>query len=126
MKKVLLAILVVTALSVQAAGAKTLEDILKEKGVITEADYKEVTQGFYAQAGYCIIPKTLEVAFRHSYLDPDRDVSNDLQTDIQGAVSYYFNKHNLKLQGDVTNGHIQHAAGPTDDMIYRLQAQVIF
>src|SRR5512139_473085 len=26
------------------AGAKTLEDVLKEKGVITEADYKEVTK----------------------------------------------------------------------------------
>ena len=83
-------------------------------------------QGLYGQAGYCIIPKTLELAFRYSYFDPDRDVSNDLQTDIQGAVSYYFNKHNLKLQGDVTNSHIQHTAGPTEDMIYRLQAQVIF
>lgn len=26
------------------AGAKTLEDVLKEKGVITEEDYKEVTR----------------------------------------------------------------------------------
>ena len=29
---------------VQSAGAKTLEDVLKEKGVISEADYKEVTK----------------------------------------------------------------------------------
>lgn len=28
----------------QGAQAKTLEDILKEKGVITEADYKEVSR----------------------------------------------------------------------------------
>ncbi len=33
-------------------------------------------QGFYAQAGYMIIPQKLEVAFRYSYLDPDRDASN--------------------------------------------------
>lgn len=81
--------------------------------------------GFYAQAGYCIIPKTLEVAFRYSYVDPNRDKANDLITDTQGAVSYYFNKHNLKLQADVTNTHDQ-SKGRTDDKQYRLQAQIIF
>ncbi|WP_298434613.1 porin [Geobacter sp.] len=81
--------------------------------------------GFYAQAGYCIIPKTLEVAFRYSYVDPNRDKANDLITDTQGAVSYYFSKHNLKLQADVTNTHDQ-SKGKTDDKQYRLQAQIIF
>ncbi|MBT1076174.1 porin [Geobacter grbiciae] len=81
--------------------------------------------GFYAQAGYCIIPKTLEVAFRYSYVDPNRDKANDLITDTQGAVSYYFSKHNLKLQADVTNTHNQ-GTGKTDDKQYRLQAQIIF
>lgn len=83
-------------------------------------------QGFYAQAGYMIIPKTLEVAFRYSYLDPDRDVANDLITEQIGAVSYYFNKHNLKLQADVGNIHTQTSTTPTDDMQYRVQAQIIF
>jgi len=83
-------------------------------------------QGFYAQAGYFIIPKTLEAAFRYSYLDSDRDKSNDLQVDTQGAVSYYFDGHNLKLQSDITNSHIQHAAGPTDDLQLRLQATIVF
>ena len=82
-------------------------------------------QGFFGQAGYCIIPKTLEVAFRYSFVDPDRDTLNDQVTDTAGAVSYYFNKHNLKLQGDVTNSHDQ-SKNRSDDMIYRLQAQVIF
>jgi len=82
-------------------------------------------EGFYAQAGYCIIPKTLEVAIRYSYVDPNRDKINDLTTDIQGAISYYFSKHNLKLQGDVTDTHDQ-SKGGADDMTYRLQAQIIF
>lgn len=82
-------------------------------------------QGFYGQAGYCIIPKTLEAAFRYSYVDPNRDVSGDLLIETQGAISYYFNKHNLKLQGDITNSHDQ-SKGGTDDRIVRLQAQVIF
>lgn len=82
-------------------------------------------EGFYAQAGYCIIPKTLEAAIRYSYVDPNRSAANDLRTDIQGAISYYFNAHNLKLQGDITDTHDQ-SKGAADDMIYRLQAQVIF
>lgn len=82
-------------------------------------------EGFYAQAGYCIIPKKLEAAIRYSYVDANRDAANDLRTDIQGAVSYYFDMHNLKLQGDVTDTHDQ-SKGGADDMTYRLQAQVIF
>ncbi|HEY6007504.1 MAG TPA: porin [Geobacteraceae bacterium] len=81
--------------------------------------------GFFAQAGYCIIPKTLEVALRYSYVDPNRDKANDIISDTAGAVSYYFNKHNLKLQGDITNTHDQ-GRNKNDDLIYRLQAQVIF
>lgn len=83
--------------------------------------------GYYVQAGYCIIPKTVEVAFRYSFVDPNRDVPRDHQVDTQGAVSWYINKHNLKLQGDVSNIHKQNGAKPTsDDMQYRLQAQIIF
>ena len=47
MKKSLVAVIAVLGacfMAVQGADAKTLEDILKEKGVITEADYKEVTK----------------------------------------------------------------------------------
>lgn len=86
-------------------------------------------QGFYAQTGYTIIPKTLEAAFRYSYLDPNRDKSNDHKIETIGSVSYYFNKHNLKLQGDVGNIHSQATAangGPKDDLVFRLQAQLIF
>jgi phosphate-selective porin OprO/OprP len=84
-------------------------------------------QGFYAQTGYMIIPKKLEVAFRYSYLDPDRDKTNDLITEQIGALSYYFNKQNLKLQADVGNIHTQTGVGAsTDDMQYRAQVQIIF
>lgn len=89
--------------------------------------------GFYAQTGYMILPE-LEAAVRYSYYDPNRDVSNDLKTEVIGAVSYYFNKHNLKLTADVGSIHTQNGKTdpytkkkvPTDDMQYRLQAQIIF
>jgi len=83
-------------------------------------------QGFYVQTGYMIIPHKLEAAIRYSYFDPDRDVTNDHLLETIGAVSYYFDKHNLKLQGDVGNIHTQTSTGPTDDMQYRLQVQLIF
>ncbi len=81
--------------------------------------------GFYAQAGYMVLPE-LELAFRYSYLDPNRDKANDNITEQIGAISYYFNKHNLKLQADVGNIHTQNSSTPTDDMQYRVQAQIIF
>jgi phosphate-selective porin OprO/OprP len=84
-------------------------------------------QGYFLQAGYCVVPKTLEVAARWSYVDPDRDAANNLRTEVGGAVSYYINKHNLKIQGDVANLHTQRGTtAPTDEMQYRLQAQIIF
>jgi phosphate-selective porin OprO and OprP len=89
------------------------------------SDRKLRAQGYYAQAGYCVIPKTLELAVRYSWVDPNMGKTDDQQTDYQGAVSYYFHKHNLKVQGDITDTHDQ-ARGKVDDMIYRVQAQVIF
>lgn len=85
-----------------------------------------LARGFYAQAGYMIIPKTLEAAIRYSYLDPNGSVTNDHVTEQIGAVSYYFDKHNLKLQGDIANIHTQTSTKPTDDMQYRVQVQLIF
>src|SRR5919109_2779963 len=42
--KVVTVALLAAACAAQGAGAKTLEDVLKEKDVITEEDYKEVTR----------------------------------------------------------------------------------
>jgi len=93
-------------------------------------------QGYYVQAGYFIIPSKLEVAARYAYLDPDRDVSNDLWVETAGAVSWYFNKHNLKIQADCTSIHKQGRIASTgasatntratDDLQARVQAQLLF
>ena len=46
MKRLVFSVGVLAFLLVGKAGlAKTLEEVLKEKGVITEADFKEVTGG---------------------------------------------------------------------------------
>ena len=90
------------------------------------------SQGFYGQAGYFVMAKKLEVAARYAWLDPNREVGNDHWVETTGAVSWYFNRHNLKLQADYSAVHKQQAlafnAGPhaSDDRRVRLQAQVIF
>jgi len=82
------------------------------------------SEGFYAQAGYFVIPKTVELALRYSYVDLDRDSAKRHVVDTTGAISWYINKHNLKIQGDITNSHTQSTM--TDDKLYRLQAQLLF
>ncbi|WP_306533301.1 porin [Geobacter sp.] len=91
--------------------------------------------GYYAQAGYFVIPKHLELAARYSYIDPNRDVSNDLWVETTGAVSWYFIGHNLKVQADFSNIHRQGrissndppaTASTVDDKLVRLQAQLFF
>ncbi|GAB4246449.1 MAG: hypothetical protein OHK0028_24160 [Deltaproteobacteria bacterium] len=84
-------------------------------------------RGYYGQAGYFLIPKHLEVAARYSSVDPNRDRAQDMGIEVAGAVSYYFQGHNLKIQGDYTNIHTQVAGKqPTDDRQMRVQAQLAF
>lgn len=85
------------------------------------------SRGYYGQAGYFLLPKKLEVAARYSSVDPNREKTQDLQVEVTGAVSYYFEGHNLKLQGDYTNIHTQLAGKQaTDDKQMRVQAQLAF
>jgi len=92
-------------------------------------------QGFYVQSGYFVIPKTLELAARYGYMDPNRNVENDHWTETTGAVSWYINSHNLKIQTDYTDIHRQGGLATTkpglnakssDDSLFRLQAQLLF
>jgi len=88
--------------------------------------------GFYTQAGYFIIPKSVELAYRYSYLDPNRDVKNDHWIENTVGVSWYIYQHNLKLQADYTNIHKQSAIASTagskatDDNQARVQVQLLF
>ncbi len=85
------------------------------------------SRGYYGQAGYFLLPKRIEVAARYSIVDPNREKTRDLQVEVTGAVSYYFQGHDLKLQGDYTNIHTQLAGKQaTDDKQVRVQAQLAF
>ena len=101
-------------------------EVLFTQGDVKTSTVQDRAMGWYAQAGYMVTPE-LGLAVRYSQFDPNRAVSGDLQTEQIGAISYYFNKHNLKLQADVANLHNQKgAAAAQNDMQYRAQVQLVF
>ncbi|OHB98964.1 MAG: hypothetical protein A2Z57_14425, partial [Planctomycetes bacterium RIFCSPHIGHO2_12_39_6] len=85
------------------------------------------SDGFFTQAGYFILRDRVEVAARYSMLDPDNDVSNDLEKEYTAGVNYYFRGHRSKIQADV--GHFVTEQGDEDDKNenrVRVQYQIVF
>lgn len=93
-----------------------------------KSDAAVSAKGYYVQGGAFLIPEHLEAAARYSYVDPDTGEDEDTKKELLFGINYYFFKHALKLQADV--GYIQQKNYQTrrasDDMQYRLQAQLIF
>jgi phosphate-selective porin OprO/OprP len=107
-----------------------------------------ISNGFYAQVGYMVVPKTVELAFRYNWLDYNKAQSLSIQTQVQGAISWYIQGHNLKIQADVTKANTQanartdryavpltvpnNSTGPyvtansLSDTIFRAQVQLMF
>jgi len=83
--------------------------------------------GYYVQAGYQVIPKTLELAARYSEVEStDGNASARFdKSEVQFGVNYYFSEHDVKLQADVTQVRDDLKAG-ADDTIVRLQAQIFY
>jgi phosphate-selective porin OprO/OprP len=99
------------------------------------------SHGYYAQAGYFIIPKKLQIAGRYSEMTPNEkavvkfpngSTETANQDELLGAVSWYFADHNLKIQtdfGPVNNNGAKDTAGNVanrHDLRWRVQAQLIF
>ncbi len=76
------------------------------KKVVESIDPKYRDQGFHLQASYAFKTGALgpgsmvEVAGRYARIDPSDAKQNDRRTEVGAAVSYYYSKHNFKLQAD--------------------------
>ncbi len=83
--------------------------------------------GYYLQAAYQVIPKTVEVAARYSAIKcDDQNASSNFDKDeTQFGINYYFDKHNLKLQADYTMIE-DHWNLDKDDQVARLQLQFVY
>ena len=89
--------------------------------------------GYYVQAGYFILPGTLEVVGRWSAMDPDTRAAQDLMTSGVGGVNWYLNGHEHKLQFDygVVTTHLSAAdtlsgAVTLIENRFRLQYTIVF
>jgi phosphate-selective porin len=64
--------------------------------------------GNYAQLGYFFheaipaVPRQLEVAVRHAFLNPDTDVANDLQQEFSLVANWFFRGHLNKLTAEAS------------------------
>ncbi len=80
------------------------------------------TDGYYLQLGY-LFPNHIELAARIAEIAPDTAAATD-RTETGLAVSWYFDKHNHKLQADYRE--IEDPATGRTDGEFRLQLQLIF
>jgi len=82
--------------------------------------------GWYAQAGYFILPKKLDIAARYSFVDYNRSLSNDGVSVINTAATWYFRANNLKLVIDYSRTHRQRASlAPANDQAILVQVQLM-
>lgn len=88
--------------------------------------------GYYIQGGYFVVPRTIEVVGRYSYMDPDTRLSQDLITSGVGGLNWYLNGHEHKVQLDygVITTHLSAVdVGGAATLIenrFRLQYTIVF
>ena len=95
---------------------RTTDDLI----ALTEAE----SNGWVFQGGYFIYQRKVEVAGRVERIDPNEDVDDDFLKEWGIAVNYFYNKHNLKLQGDYRK--LENEGRDTEFDEYRVQLQFIF
>lgn len=54
--------------------------------------------GVWGQLGMMLVPKTLDVAVRLSWLDPSRDLSDDRLLGFEGQIGYYLSAPHFQLK----------------------------
>jgi len=82
------------------------------------------SNGFQLQAGYFLYKRRWEVAARYATWDPSDAVADNDRTEIGGCLSFYENKHALKVQADFRQ--IEDKARKAKDNELRVQTQFLF
>ncbi len=82
--------------------------------------------GWYAQAGYFLLPSRLDLAARYAYVDYNRSVARGGVSVVSAATSYYFRRNSLKIVLDYSRTHRQRPTGsPANDSAFMVQAQLM-
>lgn len=104
----------------------TGEYYIRERTPETGASFR--SDGFFGQASYLLTSRRMwELSARYGQYDPTDAVASNLRKEIRGGVSYYYGRHNLKVQADF--GQLQtEGAGAKSirNNEFRLQSQIVF
>lgn len=82
------------------------------------------TDGYYAQAGYLFPNKLFEIAGRYAVVSPDVAGPSQDTTETGVATSWYWDKHNHKIQADYRI--LKDDRTDREDKEWRLQLQLVF
>ncbi len=66
-----------------------------------------IQAGFFPHHIIPIVPKNLEFAGRYAFVDPNRDVDNDLQQEASGVMTYFLNGHSNKVNFQISHLSVQ-------------------
>ncbi|MEO8501833.1 MAG: porin [Vicinamibacteria bacterium] len=105
----------------------TGEYYIRERTPETGAKFR--SDGFFAQTTYLLTSRRLwEVGLRYGQYDPTDKAGSNLRKELRGVVSYYYARHNLKVQADYGGLQDQAANGGkgTKNKEFRLQSQIVF
>jgi len=102
---------------------KEINDLLNNNVTVLRGNYFQF--GYFLYYWYPDIPKPLEITFRHTIYDPDRDVSDVLQQEFSLDINWYFNGHRNKLNAEISFFKFQkNSTEERDDYRFRLQWDV--
>ena len=116
-----------------SVGEYTHRETKPQRGDTGVVGDKFTDQGFNLQASYAFktnglgLGSFVEIAGRYAWIQPDDRISNGDRTEVGGALSYYYNKHNLKVQADYRQLKDDFKkVGERNVKEFRLQTQFIF
>ncbi len=82
-----------------------------------------IQAGFFPHYIISIMPKNLEFAGRYAFVDPNRDVDNDLQQEASGVMTYFLNGHSNKLNFQVSHLMVEDPQSGTNQSDQRFWVQ---
>lgn len=104
--------------------SETVLERVQSDGTLLQ-EYPRSAWGFMAQAGY-LISGTLEPVVRYGEVRPLNASKVARDREIGGGLSYYFHKHDLKIQGDYFRLLTDEPTGVVGRDRVRVQVQVYF
>jgi phosphate-selective porin OprO/OprP len=87
------------------------------------------SDGFFAQATYLLTSRRMwEVGMRYGQFDPTDRAAANVRKELRGVVSYYYGRHNMKVQADFgrLSDHAANGGKGTRNNEFRVQSQVVF